>query len=239
MYEVGSEGAVQALVAARARLPGLKALFFGDIIREEFEISWIEPGDLSPLLPAFAGLEEFRVRGASSLTFGRIAHRGLKVFAIESGGLPSPLLEEVWEADLPILEHLELWLGDFCYGGIEEPGPLEPLLSGHLFPRLRHLGLRNCAIADAVAAALVHAPLLERLDVLDLSLGNLSDEGARALLAAPFVRELKKLDVHHHYISPEMVEQIRGLGVEVDASEPQQADQDSDGTVYRYIVASE
>src|SRR5688500_12314266 len=40
---------VEALAAARDRLPRLTALFLGDIISEENEISWIAQSDVSPL----------------------------------------------------------------------------------------------------------------------------------------------------------------------------------------------
>src|SRR5687767_6942519 len=45
-----AQAIIAAIVAARARLPLLGALFIGDFTREESEISWIEQGDVSPLL---------------------------------------------------------------------------------------------------------------------------------------------------------------------------------------------
>jgi len=202
----------------------------------------IQYGDLSPLLPAFPRLEEFRIRGASNLSFGRLSHAKLRSFAIESGGLPEALLGELWKAKLPKLEHLELWLGSANYGGITEPAPLEPLLSGKLFKKLKSLGLRNCEVADAIAKAVAASPLLERLEALDLSLGNLTEAGAEALLVSPAVRKLKKLDVHHHYISPVFVKHLEALPLEVDVSEACKAAVHTYGEhtyVDRYIVVSE
>lgn len=234
---------VEALVGATDRMPNLRALFFGDITYQECEISWIRHGDVSPLLPAFPKLEEFRIRGASDLTFGRLRHPNLRSLAIESGGLPEPLLDEVWAAKLPRLEHLELWLGTDSYGGIEGPAPLRKLLNGKRFPGLRYLGLRNCEIADAVAAAVARSPLLGRLQVLDLSLGNIGDAGAKALIDAPATRTLEKLDLHHHYISDPVLRDLRRLKVGLDASgrekEVRYDDEDEDAEVYRYITASE
>jgi hypothetical protein len=238
----GARDVVDALVANRKRMPNLRALFFGDITFDECEISWLAPRDVSALLPAFPRLEEFRIRGAAALTLGKIRHNSLRSFAVESGGLPEENLEEVWKAKLPKLEHLELWLGDPDYGGISDPGPLEPLLSGKLFRKLRYLGLRNSEVADAVARAVAGSPLLERLEVLDLSLGNLTDVGAEALLGSPAVRNLKKLDLHHHFISPPFVAQLKKLPVEVDVSEakkPHFSDYGGATHVYRFIVASE
>jgi hypothetical protein len=241
-WGAGNREVVEALVAARDRLPNLRALFLGEITVEECEISWITQGDVNPLLSAYPRLEEFRVRGVIGLTFGRLRHGNLQALAVESGGLPAGVLEEIWAADLPQLEHLELWLGTSEYGGIADVAPLEPLLSGRLFPRLRYLGLRNSDIADAVACAVAAAPVLERIDVLDLSLGSLSDEGARALLASPAVGRLEKLDVHHHFVSPEIVAELQGFGIEVDAGDVQEPDTDTYNGVteiYRYNAHSE
>src|SRR5262249_42122158 len=116
----GAAEVVEAMVANRARMPNLRRLFVGDITSEECEISWIGYRDISPLLPAFKKLEEFRIRGAANLTFGTIKHSGLRIFSIESGGLPAELLAEVWAAKLPKLEHLELWLGSPVYEGIAD-----------------------------------------------------------------------------------------------------------------------
>jgi hypothetical protein len=241
-WGAGNRDVVENLVAARDGLPRLRALFLGDITVEECEISWITQGDVNPLLSAYPRLEEFRVRGTIRLTFGRLRHGSLQTLAVESGGLPAGILEEIWAADLPQLEHVELWLGADDYGGITAAAALEPLLSGRLFPRLRYLGLRNSDIADAVARAVAAAPVLERVDVLDLSLGSLSDEGARALLASPAVGRLEKLDLHHHFVSPEVVAELQGLGIEVDAGDVQEPDTDTYNGVteiHRYNAHSE
>jgi hypothetical protein len=240
--ERGGSDVVEALVANRARMPDLRALFFGDITFEECEISWLNPGDLSPLLPAFPKLEEFRVRGAGGLTFGKLKHDRLKSFAVESGGLPERLLRELWEAGLPKLERLELWLGSPGYGGIDNPAPLEPLLSGKVFKKLKYLGLRDSEIADQVAKAAAESPLLARLHELDLSLGNLGDVGAEALLGSAAVRKLKRLDLHHHFISEPFAAELKKLSVEVDLSDAKQPEfyTHNDTThVYRFIAAAE
>ncbi len=138
---------------------------------------------------------------------------------MESGGLPARVLQEIWASSLPNLVHLELWLGSPEYGGIMDSAPLEPLLSGELFPGLRYLGLCNSPFTDAVTQAVVGSPLLERIHILDLSLGNLTDEGAKALLASPAVRRLEKLDIHHHFVSPPVVAELLALGNVVDASD--------------------
>ena len=107
-----SERIVEALVASAGRLPSLKALFLGDVIAEECEISWIQQSDVTSLFDAYPLLEHFRVRGGSGLVIGTLRHGSLKSLVIETGGLDAAVVRGVGSSDLPSLEHLELWLGD-------------------------------------------------------------------------------------------------------------------------------
>lgn len=233
-----SEAVVEALAAARDRLAGLRHLFFGDIIGEECEISWLVQSDLSPLLEAYPNLEHLSVRGGQGLSLGAPRHARLRELVLQAGGLPVSVVHEVAGADLPSLEHLELWLGTPDYEGDASVEDLAPLLRGERFPRLKYLGLRNSVIADDIAAAAALAPVTGRLDVLDLSLGALGDAGAKALLTSPAVRRLKKLDVHHHFVSPELVTALQGLGIEVDADDVQEP-HEWGGEPHRYNSVSE
>jgi hypothetical protein len=236
---------VEALVSARDRLPKLRAVFFGDIIGEECEISWIRQSDVSPLFTDYPQLEHFCVRGADGLSLGALKHDRLKSLVIQSGGLGAKVVREVAAADLPELEHLEIWLGTENYGGDATVADLAPILDGGLFPKLKYLGLRDSQIADEIARAVATAPVVERIRTLDLSLGTLSDKGAAALLTSPAIARLEKLDVHHHYCSEEMTERLQTLGVEVDASERQELDidvyegDDDDYEDLRYVAVGE
>jgi hypothetical protein len=256
-----SANIVEALAAAREQLPNLKALFLGDIASEESEISWIQQSDISPVFTAYPHLEHFGVRGGNGLRFGALQHAHLKSLIVESGGLPAPALQDIQGAQLPALEHLELWLGTPEYGGDIRISDLAPLLAEELFPNLRYLGLRDSEIADEIAGAIANAPILQRIRVLDLSLGNLSDTGALALLHSPYLTRLEKLDIHHHYMSPEMVSRLTGVQsenielepalpnsdsplpppgsvIEIDVSDPQK-EEEYGGERYRYIAVSE
>jgi len=231
-----SSSVVDTLIKASGRLPALRALFIGDIVGEEFEISWIEQSDMAPLFVAYPELEHFRVRGGSKLRFGPLNHNRLRSLVVESGGLDVSVVRDITSSSLPELEHLELWLGDDGYGANTEMVDLAPILSGKLFPKLRYLGLRDSLLADAIAAAVSYSPLLERLRVLDLSLGTLCDNGAAALLASPGIKNLEFLDLHHHYCSDEMVSKLETLGIKVDASE-QEDPEEYDGD--RYVAVAE
>jgi hypothetical protein len=235
-YEGGSSAeVVAALVKGRDKLPALRSLFLGDIVYEEQEISWIAQSNLSSLFPAFPDLEELWVRGGQGLSFGALEHARLKALAVESGGLPVEVVREIGAAELPALEHLELWLGADEYGGNATVDDLQPILSGQRFPQLVSLGLRDCEWADRLAEAVVNAPILRQLKVLDLSLGNLGDDGARALLQLPVYAKLQRLDIHHHYVSPEVLEQLRRLPFALDATEAEGPVDDED----RYVAHRE
>lgn len=229
---------VAALAAARDRLTGLKALFLGDITSDEAEISWISQSDVTPLLEAYPALEHLQVRGGNGLALGPIRHEGLRTLVIESGGLPASVVQSVGASDFPNLEHLELWLGTDNYGGDATVEDLAPILSGERLPRLKYLGLRDSQIADRVAAALAEAPILRRIEVLDLSLGTLGDDGALALMSGGALAGLKRLDIHHHYVSDEVLDGLQALGVELDASDQEEPDEDEDGD-YRYVAVGE
>lgn len=229
---------VAALAEARERLPNLRALFFGDIQQEESEISWIMQTDVSPLLEAFPELEVFGVRGNEGLSLGVLRHDRLKELAIETGGLSGKVVREVAAAQLPELEHLELWLGTDEYGGDATLDDLAPILSGKQFPRLRYLGLRDSTMADEVAEAIAATDVLERIETLDLSLGTLTDRGALALINAPGIGQLKLLDLHHHYISEDVTAKLQSLGIAVNTDDRQNEDT-YNGEIYRYNAVSE
>ncbi|MFD7133894.1 STM4015 family protein [Streptomyces sp. NPDC059894] len=243
-YDSDPTAVIEALVAARDRFPALRALFLGDMVMEECEISWIRQTDVTPLLAAFPDLVEFGVRGGSGLRFPALRHTGLRHLTVETGGLPAEAVRGIAASDLPALEHLDLWLGTPEYGGDAEAADLEPILSGARLPSLRHLALHNSEIQDAVATAVASAPVVARLEMLDLSMGVLTDEGASALLAGQPLTHLRKLDLHHHYLSEDLQERVRRsletAGVEVDLDrDDAEEDHDDDGTVWRYVAVGE
>jgi predicted DNA-binding WGR domain protein len=225
------------LLEVRESFPALRGLHFGLMDSEDCEISWINQADQSPLLEGFPDLEAFRVRGGSSLRFGKaIRHDKLRHLGVETGGLPRSALRGLLQCRFPELEHLELWLGSDNYGwdgGIED---LQPVLAGTDFPKLKRLCLRNSEIQDAVAAAVVNSPLLERIEVLDLSMGNLSDEGGRSLLRGlAGNKTLKRLVLDHHYLSDELAKELQDkLHCEVSADDGQESEDD-----WRSIMYSE
>jgi hypothetical protein len=233
----GSEEVVQLLVSAQSKLPNLRGIFIGDLISEENEISWIMQSDISPLLLAYPNLEHLRLRGTGELGLGgRLVHEKLKSLTIETGGLPPRLLQEVLASQLPALESLELWLGTSSYGGDVTVEELQPLLAGNLFPALKHLGLRDSEIVDKIAATLSSAPIVSRLNSLDLSLGTLSDDGGKALLGNSALKRLKRLDLHRHFLSETVMASLKREFPTVNVDEPEGSDTSEED---RYVAVGE
>ncbi|MEV7028305.1 STM4015 family protein, partial [Kitasatospora sp. NPDC093558] len=199
---------VDALADAAERLSALEGLFLGDVTFDECEISWLEMGDVTLLLTAFPSLTEFAVRGGTDLVLKPVRHDRLRSLRFEAGGLPAEVVRAVTASELPALERLVLWLGVDEYGGDATIDDLRPFLDGTRLPALRHLGLANSEFQDEIAAAVAHAPVVARLETLDLSMGVLSDEGAAALLEGQPLTHLSILDLHHHYLTDAMQERL-------------------------------
>lgn len=238
----GSDSLIDTLVKLADKLPSLEALMFGDITYEEQEISWIEQSDVGPLVMAFPDLLHFRVRGGNGLGFSNVKHDRLKTLIVETGGLSTATIRDIVKAELPELEHLELWLGSANYGFEASTQDLRPIFDANAWPNIEYLGLRDSEIADEIAEALAPAKgaessgaVLDRIKVLDLSMGTLTDRGAEALLGNPKIQRLEKLDLHYHYMSDHWMDKFRELEIQVDVSD-QQEDDDPD---YRYVAVSE
>lgn len=241
MYEGGDpmSDVAEAVIAAADRFSSLTGLFLGDIIGEESEVSWLQNGDLSPVWQAFPRLRTFGTRGCNGLSLGEIVHDQLQTLIVEGGGLPRNVLHELAGARLPELEYLELYLGTPNYGWDGTADDLRALLSGEVFPKLKYLGLRDSEIADEVAALVCQSPLLEQIEVLDLSLGILTDTGGQALLECEKIRDLKRLDLHYNFMSEQVRQQLDQLPGEV-ITDPGNADEDEyDGEVYRFVAVGE
>ncbi|MFF9498395.1 STM4015 family protein [Streptomyces sp. NPDC014656] len=242
-YDTSSAPVVTALMGANNRLTSLEAVFLGDMTFEDCEISWIVQSDVTPLLAAYPALRELGVRGGTGLAFPSVRHTGLETLVVEAGGLGAEVVRGIAGSELPALEHLELWLGTDEYGGDSSPEDLAPLLSGEAFPALRSLGLCNSVIEDRVAAAVAGAPVVARLDRLDLSMGVLTDEGAAALLDGQPLTHLRELDLEHHYLSGAMRDRLTAAlaphGVRVVLDDPQTPEDDGDGDVWRYVAIAE
>ncbi|MGO4347562.1 STM4015 family protein [Paenibacillus sp. MCAF9] len=234
-YENSPDSFLETLISHKDSFPNLSKLFIGDMGFEECEVSWINQTNLSPLLAAFPNLQSLTIKGSQELSLQPLVHEKLQELVIICGGLPKSVLEEITSAKLPELKKLELYLGVDDYGfdgGIED---VMPLLQGDLFPKLTYLGLKDSEIQDEIAIAIADAPILDQLEILDLSYGTLSDEGGKALLASERVKKLKHLNLSYHYMSDELLLRWKQAGLSVDVTDQQETDEDD----WRYPFLTE
>lgn len=237
-YDDDASATIKEMTSAASKkvFADLRAVFLGDITFEEQEISWIHVGNPGKILDAYPALEHLRVRGTESFKFKCDAHDGLKSLIIESGGLNKSVVKAISSIGFANLEHLELWLGSENYGANHSVDDLMPILSGRVFPKLRHLALRNCEYTDQLAVALADAPVLSQITTLDLSMGTLGDEGANALIGSPLFAKLESVDLSHHYMSNSVMKKIAAVGPKVVAKDQQDAAEEEGE---RYIQVSE
>ena len=207
--EMGPEEATEPLIAKKDKLPNLKHLVLGDIPSRDNEMSWICIGEIQPLLEAFPNLEYFKVRAGNGPDFGKINLEKLHTFIYETSGLID--VSEIFGGNMPNLEHLQIWMGTENYGLSVKAADFETLLQGTVFPKLKYLGLNNSEIINEITPMLMNAPILDRIETLDLSGGTLRDEGAQFLLDNPKIKELKHLSLRHHFLSEEMEAKLREM----------------------------
>jgi len=194
-------------VVNRQHLPTLQAL---RIEPTDFQMSWT---DLSVrgLSAAQPQLVELTV-GAGELDIEPFALPALRVLRVHSGGLDGNTLDRVLASIAPKLEELELWFGSEEYGSDVEPGHLDRLLAGGLFPGLRRLGLMNASFTDELCEALADASVLRRLTHLDLGMGTMTSAGAQALARrADRFAHLEALAVSNNCLSDDDLELLRQL----------------------------
>lgn len=231
-----SDAVVSKLVELASVFKGLKHLFIGDMTYEECEISWIRQSDMSLILKAYPGLVSLGVRGGDMLSFTPVDKHDLQTLVIETGGLGAHVIDQICKTHWPKLKTLEIWTGTDNYGGDSALTDVALILDGRLFPSLVNLKIKNCEYADGVVKALVTSRIFGQLETLDLGMGTLGDEGAQALFESPTTRKLKGLAFDHHYVSQQVVEKLKSLGIPVSAEDAQEVDDDEGG---RHIAVSE
>lgn len=237
---------IKALSEGADKLPNLRAIFLGDIVQEENEMSWIEQDNVSPLLNAYPNLEILHIRGVGVSFEAGIRHNSLKhlvqetIEEYDNGGI----YRCIANASFPQLEYLEVWHAEQQSPYADEPNGMGELLGQDALPNLKHLGLRNSKSIDkAIADTVVSSPLLAHLEALDFSGGTFGDDGANALLeahAAGKLANITTIEVSNHYMSDEVQAKFTGLGIEITGVDNKGEEEDwGDGEMYRYIMVSE
>lgn len=219
--EEGEGMSFQVLIdtlVARKRPLTVRELWLGNV--GDWDISNTSTGSFGPLAPLLPSLEMLTLC-AGDIDLGKnVSLPLLKHLALRTGSLTKTDLGQLWTLKAPKLESLELWFGDPNYGASGGTGDLTQLLSGSLFPGLKHLGLMNAMFTDKLPELLAKSKVLPKLESLDLSLGTMSDDGLAAMLKhQKAFAHLSVLNLERNGLSPEAVKKTRGLAKTVKASE--------------------
>lgn len=223
--EESCQAILDGIVNNRDAFSHVEKLFVGDMDYEDCEVSWIIQGNYQTLWSAMPQLKELTVKGSEELILGEIEHEGLESLTIICGGLPVSVMNSIQKAKLPNLKKLVLYIGIDNYGFDGDADSVRTLLEQSDFPKLEYLGIEDSEIQDELAEVVLESKYMGQIHTLDLANGTLTDKGGKLLLEKlPAYPNVKTLDVHYHYMSESMVQELKRLPIELDASEENEAE---------------
>lgn len=221
------------------KLQHIKKLFVGDMEYEECEVSWIEQGSYNKLLKALPNLKSLKIKGANGLSLGNIDHDNLEEIEIICGGLPQMVINQIANARLPKLKKLNLYIGIEDYGFDGDIEDIKELMNSDVVKNLEYLGLGDSEIQDEIVEEFFKIGKIHNIKVLDFSNGTLTDKGGQIILDnKALIKDLDTLDLTYHYLSDEMVEKLKTLGINVILDEQNEPDE-YDGEVYYFPMLTE
>jgi uncharacterized protein (TIGR02996 family) len=235
-----------AAITAAGPLPFLEVLDLTPDAEHMDQDSWRRLGDFEPVWDAVPRLKVLRAKGSQgsdangpAIRFGDLVAPRLEQLIIESSGLAEAAPLEIGRAHLPALTHLELWFGQPDYGCTSTVESLRGILAGQGLPKLTRLGLCNSEWELELLQALRDAPMLSRLQVLDLSKGVLCRDAAAFLLehAARF-RHLS-LVLTENYLLPDDVPALAAAFPRAQLDDQRDLEGDLDDPYARYTAVGE
>ena len=130
------------------------------------------------------------------------------------------IFKKIQEARLPKLKKLLLYIGVDSYGFDGDLNTIKKFLETADFPSLTYLGLTDSELQDEVTELVLDSKFMGQLETLDLSNGTLTDKGGQLLLdRIPLWPNIRKLDVHYHYLTNDMVKNLKKLPIALDISD--------------------
>lgn len=238
-YDNPVQSLLDVFVENKEKLQHISRMFIGDMDYEECEVSWIEQGDYSNLLKALPNLKSLTIKGSNELSLGNINHNNLEELEIICGGLPTSVIKQIASARLPKLKKLNLYFGVEDYGFDGTIEDIASILKADYIKNLTYLGLGDSEIQDEIVEKVVESKNLYNIKTLDLSNGTLTDKGGQMILDnISMFKGLDKLDLTYHYLSEEMMQNLRNTGINVILDEANEPDE-YDGEVYYYPMLTE
>jgi hypothetical protein len=214
-YERKLISALQKNNGIQFNSPDLKALFYGDTGKHKYRKTKVKIFGLHRILEMYPKLEILQIRGnvqTEALPILGVYHESLQTLIVETACANIFFIESLFYANLPALEYLELW-GMKNYTR-EQYYNIICLLEKS-FPNLKYLGLISGEGIDELIDLLVESPIIDRILILNLSMGSLTDRGARILINCPAIDRLHTLDVSHNCITRDLVRKLSKLSCNV------------------------
>jgi Leucine Rich repeat len=129
-----------------------------------------------------------------------------------TGGMSPSCARGIATAQMPNIQHLEIYYGDPNYGGNATIDDVTPLLDRSDLTKLRYLGLKNSMFANDIARLVANAKVIKNLETLDLSLGAMTDDGAKLLAeSAKGLAHLKTLNLKRNFLTPAGIELVKNI----------------------------
>jgi len=198
---IGSQKDIVDRIAA-ARPLVLRRLQLGDSA-----YGFANVGRIDHAWPALASIHELVLQGDFAL--GKVVLPELRSISLWPMPLKRRGARELVEAEWPKLRSLRIHLGNSLDHIARE---IVTLIHRNDMPALADLGLLAYKHAETILDELARAPLLARLETLDLRHGRISDRGVRPLLAnAAAFRHLARIDLSDAAISAKVFARLQTL----------------------------
>lgn len=191
--------------------PTIRKLTLGDNIDQ---ISWHHVGSLAALWPSVPHLKTLEIETGELEVGepGQMTAPALERAVFITGGMSPSCARGIATAQIPSIQHLEIYYGDPNYGGNATIDDVTPLLDRSDLTKLRYLGLKNSMFANEIARLVGNAKVIKSLETLDLSLGAMTDEGAKYLAeSAAGLAHLKTLNLTRNFLTSAGIELVKNL----------------------------
>lgn len=217
-WDDSEQPAILAEAAKHAWAKDLVSLRVGDV-DGNVDMAHHTIGDIGKAITkAFPNLETLWLHsgeqswrgGKETFGIGGLDLPKLRQLTIETCAMSRKRMKALTGANLPNVVRLEIWFGDPDRDGTAKIADIAPVWDGKLFPKVRWLGLCNCALVLDIVRLLPSSKLAKQLVTLDLSRGTFGDEEARELAeAAGQFPALEFLNVNRSWLSSAGVKTLK------------------------------
>ncbi|EFC43212.1 BRCT domain-containing protein [Naegleria gruberi] len=226
------------------KLQQINSINLLNVDEEDNDVCYIQQDDMTSVFNSLPKLSFWRSKGGENLNISaQFSHINLKSLVLISASLSTDFLTNLFNAYLPNLTHLELFIGLSVDGCNDEFMKNSKLLSKDekgIFPSLTYLGLRNFEFLNQCTKTIFESAISKRVHIIDFSLSNLNDKGVNEfveLLESGIESDylhLQILDLSHCFVSNKVRSRLNQLPIIVNTSpaECYSGAEDEEGDIY-------